>query len=180
MRRIPLLIVASLLTLLMLAPSAATAQTQWIVGGRLGLSLYTVGGGSPIYNYYYGVYSAAASSTQAGLQIGPTAEVIFNKQFAICTDLNINTQAGTPIEWANTFKIYFPVAGSKIRPYADAGFNLWFYTGGPYFGIRGGGGALFPIAPHLYIPADLQIGPVFATGITPFYIAITSGIRYEI
>lgn len=179
MKRAPLLIVATLLAFLTVA-SSADAQTQWIVGGRLGLSMYSVGGGVASYNYYYGGYTTSTSSMQAGLQIGPTAEVIFNKQFAICTDLNINTQAGTPVEWANTFKIYFPISGSKIRPYADAGFNLWFFTGGPYFGIRGGGGALFPIANHLYIPADLQIGPVFATGTTPFYIAITSGIRYEI
>ena len=156
----------------------AAAQPQWMVGGRLGLSIYTVGGGSA-YDYFGFAYNAP-SSTQAGLQIGPTAEVIFKRQYAICMDLNLNTQAGTPIEWANTFKIYFPSSGSKIRPYADAGFNLFFYTGGPYFGIRAGGGALFPIAPNLYIPADLQLGPVFATGLTPFYIAITSGIRYEI
>jgi hypothetical protein len=178
MKRAPLLVVATMMTFLLVV-SSASAQTQWIVGGRLGLSLFTVGGGTT-YNYYYGSYGTTASSMQAGLQIGPTAEVVFNKQFAVCTDLNINTQSGTPIEWANTFKMYFPVSGSKIKPYADFGFNLWFYTGGPYFGIRGGGGALFPIANHLYIAADLQIGPVFATGTTPFYIAMTSGIRYEI
>jgi hypothetical protein len=31
----------------------------------------------------------------------------------------------------------------------------------------------------LYIPADLQLGPVFITGGTFFYIAATTGIRYE-
>jgi hypothetical protein len=152
----------------------ASAQPRWMVGGRLGLSIYTVGGGTDIFGF------KTPSSTEAGLQIGPTGEVIFERRYAICTELNINTQGGTPVEWANSFKMYFTVPGSKIRPYGDAGFNLFFYTGGPYFGIRFGGGALFPIAPNLYVPADLQLGPVFATGVTPFYVAITSGIRYEI
>ncbi|MEW6511535.1 MAG: hypothetical protein AB1428_11325 [Bacteroidota bacterium] len=158
----------------------ASAQPQWVVGGRLGLSIYTVGGGSSYFDPFFGQTIKPPSSTQAGLQIGPSGEVIFNRRFAICMDLNLNTQGGTPIEWANTFKMYFNIPGSKIRPYGDAGFNLFFYTGGPYFGIRAGGGALFPIAQDLYVPADLQFGPVFATGITPFYIAVTSGIRYEI
>lgn len=160
--------------------SVASAQTQWSIGGRFGLSIYTVGGGSNYYDPYFGTTIKPPSSTQAGLQFGPAGEVLFNKRYAICMDLNLNTQGGTPFEWANTFKMYFPLQGSKIRLYADAGFNLFFYTGGPYFGVRFGGGALFPIAPNLYVPADLQLGPVFATGLTPFYIAITSGIRYEI
>jgi hypothetical protein len=161
--------------------STVEAQPRWMVGGRFGLSIYTVGGGDiPSFNGFQFVTIKGPSSTQAGLQIGPTGEVIFNKKYAICMDLNLNTQGGTPIEWANTFKMYFDIPGSKIRPYGDAGFNLFFYTGGPYFGVRAGGGALFPIAQNLYIPADIQLGPVFATGITPFYIAITSGIRYEI
>ena len=99
---------------------------------------------------------------------------------AVGTEFNINKQGGTPIEWANQFKYYFDVPQSNIKPYADGGFNLFFITGGPYFGIRFGGGANFPIAPNLYIPADLQLGPVFASGSTVFYIAITSGIRYEL
>lgn len=139
------------------------AQVNWVVGGRLGLSIYSGGGGS-----------------SAGLQFGPMAEVLFNRNMAIGTEFNINTQGGTPIEWANQFKYYFDVPQSDIKPYADAGFNLFFITGGPYFGIRFGGGANFPIAPNLYIPADLQLGPVFASGTTVFYFAITSGIRYEI
>jgi len=42
------------------------------------------------------------------------------------------------------------------------------------------GGAYFPVAPHIEIPADLQMGPVFTTGSTTFYLAITSGIRYTL
>ena len=102
------------------------------------------------------------------------------EQMGIGSEFNINTQAGTPIEWATFFKMYFLIKGSDIRPYADGGFNLFFVTGGPYFGIRFGGGALFKIANRLYVPADLQLGLVFPTGATVFYLAITSGIRYEI
>jgi len=138
-------------------------SVKWVVGGRLGLSIYSGGGGS-----------------SAGLQFGPMAEVLFNRNMAVGTEFNINTQGGTPIEWANQFKYYFDVQQSDIKPYVDGGFNLFFVTGGPYFGIRFGGGANFPIAPNLYIPADLQLGPVFTTGSATFYVAITSGIRYEI
>ena len=164
--------------------SYAQSSLKWVIGGRFGLSIASAGGGSA-----------------AGLQLGPMAELLFNKSMGVGTELNINTQSGTPIEWADYFKYYFDIPGnSSIKPYADAGFNLWFFTGGPYFGIRFGGGVSFKIAPNLYIPADLQMGPVFisssggggyydyfgnyyggsSSSSTVFYIAITSGIRYEI
>jgi len=169
-------------TLLALVPFAeGQAQVRWVVGGRLGISIGSLSVSNPYYDYFYGYYgSKSSSSTSAGLQIGPTAEVIFGKQFAVTTEVNINTQSGTPIEWANTFKTYFLISGSKILPYADGGFGLLFVTGGPYFGIRAGGGALFPVAKNLYIPADLQIGLYFGNSLTLFWIAITSGIRYFI
>jgi hypothetical protein len=163
--------------------STAQSQTRWMVGGRLGMSLYTVSNpASNLYNYYYGYYggSTSTSTTSAGLQIGPVGEVIFNKQMAIGTEFNINTQAGTPIQWASYFKYYFTISGSNIKPYADAGFSLFFVTGGPYFGIQAGGGVMFEISKNLYIPADLELGPVFLTGTTGFYLAVTSGIRYVI
>ena len=56
--------------------------------------------------------------------------------------------------------------------------SLWFYSGGPYFALRFGGGANFNIAPNMYIPADVQFGPVFGTASTIFYFVISSGIRY--
>ncbi len=165
-----------------LPPSLSEAQVRWVVGGRLGMSLGTVSVAAPYnpYAYYYGTTNQSTSSTSAGLQIGPTAEVIFGKQFAVTTEFNINTEAGTPIEWANTFKAYFLINGSKILPYADGGFGLLFVTGGPFFGVRAGGGALFPVAKNLYIPADLQLGLYFGNSLTLFWLAITSGIRYFI
>ena len=162
--------------------SYAQSSLKWNIGGRFGLSVGSGGGGS-----------------SAGLQIGPMAELLFNKNMGVGTELNINTQPGTPIEWADYFKYYFDIPGnSNIKPYADAGISLWFFTGGPFFGIRFGGGANFKVAPNLYIPADLQLGPVFystpgvsynylgypygstSTSSTFFYFAITSGIRYEL
>ncbi len=155
--------IACVLFLGLMCAGNAEAQVHWSVGGNMGLSIATGGG-----------------STDAGFHFGPMGEVIFNKQFAVGTEFNINSQAGTPVEWADYFKVYFQVPGSKIKPYANAGFGLYFYTGGPYFDIRFGGGAQFPVAKNLYVPADLQLGPVFVTGATQFVIIIRSGIRYEI
>ncbi len=151
--------VFSIMLFLTLVDSSFAQKPNWIIGGRFGISV--------------------ASST-AGLQIGPMAEIKFNKNMAAGTEFNINTQTGTPIEWANYFKYYIDVMGSKIKPYVDGGFNLFFFSGGPYFGIRFGGGANIPVAPRISIPADLQLGPVFASGTSVFYFAITSGIRYEL
>jgi len=149
------------------------SQVSWIIGGRMGLSI---------------------ADGSAGFHFGPTGEVLFNRNMSVGTEFNINTQSGTPIEWGNMFKYYFDVPGSDIRPYADGGFSLIFVSGGPFFGIRFGGGANFPVAPNLYIPADLQFGPVFTSSSTPdyfgfqststsrtiFYFTITTGIRYYI
>ncbi len=159
--------------------SESQAQVKWAVGMRLGLSIGTGGPSTSFYNYYTGQYEKSGG-TSAGFQFGPYGEVIFNRNMAIATAFNINTQTGTPIEWMNLFKYYFPIQGSKIKVYADAGFSLLFATGGPYVSIPFGGGALFPIAKNLYIPADIQFGPVFVTGGAQFGISITSGIRYEI
>ncbi len=155
--------IACVLFLGLMCAGQAAAQVHWSAGGNMGLSIATGGG-----------------YTGAGFHIGPMGEVIFNKQFAVGTEFDINTQAGTPVEWANYFKAYFQVPGSKIKPYADGGFGLYFLTGGPYFDLRFGGGAEFPVAKNLYVPAEMQLGPVFATGVTFFVIIIRSGIRYEI
>jgi hypothetical protein len=158
--------------------SYAQSTLKWIVGGKFGLSVVSSGGG-------------------AGLLIGPMGELLFNRNMGVGTELNINTQSGTPIEWADYFKYYFDLpANQNIKLYADAGFSLWFVSGGPYFGIRFGGGANFKVAPNIYIPADIQMGPVFygsstnynnfygyyvnSGSSTVFYFAITTGIRYEI
>jgi hypothetical protein len=150
-----------LIALLITAP-AADAQSKFRVGGQIGLSVASAGGGS-----------------SAGFQIGPMFEALFAKTWAVGTEFNINTQPGTPVEWATYAKYYFGISGSKVKPFVDAGVNLWFYTGGPYFGLRFGGGASIPVARNLYVDPDVVLGPVFATGTTVFYFAFRGGIRYE-
>ncbi len=146
------------LVLLLLASFAATAQTTYI-GGRVG-------------------FSSLASST--GLQLGATGEYAFRHDLAIGTEFNLNTQNSTPIEWANSLKYFIELPNAKFKPYVDGGFNIWFMTGGPYFGLRFGGGALFPFTENLSIPADIQMGPVFSNGSSSFYFTITSGLRYTL
>ena len=151
---------AAVLVILTLVGSApADAQPKWVIGGHMGLSLY---------------------DGNAGFTFGPMTEAIFERQYGVGTALNINTQAGTPVEWPFYFKYYFRVPGSKIQPYADAGFDLYIYTGGPYFGLRFGGGANIPVARSLAIAPDLQLGPVFASGATVFALMIRVGVRYDL
>ena len=135
---------------------------QYAVGGRLGLSIYSIGGSS------------------SGLQFGPTVDVDLSNGLLGGSDFNINTQEGTPVEWAFYVKHLINVSRSDVTPYVDGGFSLWFATGGPYFGLRIGGGAYFPLAKNVSIPADIQLGPVFTSGSTTFYFALTSGIRYTL
>ena len=141
--------------------SNADAQVRWCVGGNMGMAI-------------------ATSPSSADFTFGPMSEVMFGKGPAVGSEFNIATATGTPVDWANYFKYYFTVPGSRVKPYANAGFGLVFITGGPYFDIRFGGGANFEIARNLYIAPDLQLGPVFATGNTQFVILIRGGIRYEI
>jgi hypothetical protein len=139
------------------------AQTRLLVGGKMGLSVLN-----------------SESSSESGFQLGPMGELLLDRNMSIGSEFTINTQSGTPIEWGNYFKYYFDTNQPSIRPYVNGGFSLWFYTGGPYLALRFGGGANFFVAPNLYIPADIQLGPVFASGTTPFYLAFSSGIRYYI
>lgn len=142
-----------------LANAQGLSGKKYSIGGRAGLSLL---------------------DGTAGLQIGPTGTYYFDRNMGISSDFNINTQGGTPIEWNGSFVYNLQSSNPQLKPYLDGGLSLWFYTGGPYFGIRFGGGVNFNIAPNMYVPADIQIGPVFANGTSIFYFAITSGIRYAL
>ena len=148
--------------MLLVAGSAlpAVSQVRWMIGGRVGMSMVSAGG-----------------ETSAGLQIGPTLELIFHRNMAIVEGFNINTQNGTPIEWSNYFKYY--ITRTRVEPYLDAGFSFWFVGAGPYLGIPFGGGVLFEISRNLYIPMDFQFGPIFFPGNNVFGVEVTSGIRYE-
>ena len=148
--------------LLLAASGAAQAQVKWVVGGNMLLSIVTGGGSS------------------AGFHFGPMAEAVFSRQLAVGTEFNINTQAGTPVEWANYFKYYIQTSNPNVKPYVNGGFGLVFLTGGPYFGIRFGGGVGFEVARKMYVGPDLQMGPIFSSGNTVFYILIRGGFRYEV
>jgi hypothetical protein len=147
-----------LAALAVLFGSSALQAQEWSIGGRAGIS----------------------SFSEAGFQFGPTLDYQFQKDMLLGTDLTINSQGGTPIGWHDYFKYLLHVPKQDITPYLDGGFNLWFVTGGPYFGLQFGGGVYFKIAPNLYVPADVQFGPVFTTGSNTFYFAATSGIRYTL
>ena len=161
------------LVLLTIGTNQAFSQ-KWSIGGNMGLSLY---------------------DGSAGFHIATMSEYFMNKSFAIGGEFALNTHAGTPLTLFLYPKYYFNIAGSKIRPYADAGPVLMFVTGGPYFGIQFGGGVTIPIANRLLIAPDLQLGPVFGfgggtynyfgttykvEGKTIFGVLIRCGIRYEI
>ena len=152
-------LLSTLVVLVLMVASSADAQPKWVVGGHMGLSL---------------------SDGNAGFHFGPMTEAVFERQFAVGSEFNINTQSGTPVEWPVYFKYLFRVPGSKIQPYADAGFTLVIVTGGPYFGLRFGGGANIPVAKNLSIAPDLQLGPIFASGATIFGLWIRAGIRYDL
>ncbi len=112
----------------------------------------------------------------ASVAAGPMFEVKFLGMLGVGTEINVNSDA--LVDWETYFKFFFNIRGTKITPYINAGFGLWFASGGPYFALRFGGGAYFPINKHLYIPADFQLGPIFGNS-TVFHLAISTGIRYE-
>src|SRR5258706_10043595 len=74
---------------------------QIAVGGRGGLSIFSSG------------------QSSAGLQLGPTFDVDFGKGLLAGSDLTLNTQDGTPIEWAFYGKYLIQVPASNILPYVD-------------------------------------------------------------
>ncbi len=172
----------SVMTVMLLAVAVTTGfsqKPQWAAGFEMGLSISSTGGGETVqFNPATGQFDTKSSGAKAGFVFGPTGEVVFSKAYGIRTAFFIGTQAGTPIEWQNVFRYYFLIKGSNIKPYAHAGFSLIFITGGPYVAIPFGGGALFPVAKNVYIPADLTFGPIFGGGTTVFGVQIKGGIRY--
>ena len=158
--------VSVILIAVLLVAVSGVSQAQapkWVIGGNMLLVIGTGGG----------------FGTSAGFTFGPMAEVVFNRQLAIGTEFNIHTTANTPIEWATYFKYYIP-GGPRLKPYVDGGLALLFVTSGPYFGIRFGGGVGFLVSKNIWIGPDLQLGPVFATGATLFFIMIRGGFRYDL
>jgi hypothetical protein len=101
----------------------------------------------------------------AGLHLTPMAELRFNRNFGVGTELSINTQYGVPLLWYPYFKYYFGIRGSNLRPYANGGPVMTLnIPNAPNFGILFGGGVNIPIADNLYLAPDILLGPVFGVG----------------
>jgi hypothetical protein len=132
--------------------------------GKFGLSIFSGGGNS-----------------STGLLFGGALDLPIGENLFARPELNITTHGGTPIELGGGVKYYIPSAGSTTPYYVDGGLGLWFYSGGPYVGLDFTGGAIFPLSgSNLKIPAEIRIGPIFASGSTVFQIALTSGLRFSL
>ena len=139
------LAITTLVLILALAVGPSTAHGQdWSIGGNMGLS---------------------SLDGWAGFQLAPMAELRFNENMGVGSELSINTQYGVPLLWYSYFKYYFDIPGSAFRPYANAGPVLSMnIPGAPHFGILFGGGISIPVARGLYFAPDLLFGPVFGVG----------------
>src|SRR5262245_21039885 len=92
--------VLPVLAMFFIYPIASEAQKGVAVGARGGLSFFGYGSG-----------------TSAGLQIGPTIDYEFQPSLYLCSDLTVNTQSGTPVEWANSLKYHLPSSQANMQPY---------------------------------------------------------------
>jgi hypothetical protein len=132
--------------------------------GKFGLSIFS-GNGNNSTGILFG----------AGLDL-PVAHDLYARP-----EINITTHGGTPIELGGGVKYLIPSSGSSTMFYLDGGLGLWFYSGGPYVGLDFTGGAIFPLSgSNLKIPAEVRLGPIFASGPTVFQISLTSGIRFSL
>ena len=134
------------------------------VDGKFGLSIFSGGG-----------------NNSTGILFGGALDLPVAQNLYARPELNITTRGGTPIELGGGVKYNIPSASSSMMFYVDGGLGLWFYSGGPYVGLDFTGGAIFPLSgSNLKIPAEIRIGPIFASGSTVFQIALTSGVRFSI
>ncbi len=101
----------------------------------------------------------------AGFQMTPVAEFLFNHRMAIGSEFSVNTQYSSPLFWYPYFKFYFSIAGSRVRPYANAGPVMTLrIQNAPRFGVLFGGGVNIPVAGNLYLTPDVQVGTLFNVG----------------
>lgn len=133
--------------------------------------------------YYGGRFGLSLAGTdeitpKLGLQIGGLLEYVTDINLAFETELNWNTQEGTPLEWALQLKYYFETNVVGLRPYLSIGGDLWFFGDGPYVGGKVGGGLDMQLSRHFVIPLDFQIGQVFIGDETANYFAGTTGIKF--
>ena len=137
------------------------AEAQLAADAKAGLSIFTGSGNS------------------TGLLFGGGIDLPLHQNLFARPEFNLTTHGGTPIELAAVAKLYLPEAKNSL--YVDAGLGLWFHSGGSSLGLDFGAGMLFPLTgSRLLIPAEVRIGPVFASGETFMQFALTSGVRFSI
>ncbi len=152
----------SIFAVLLTAVSGLAQSNKIMADAKLGLSFLTGGGSS------------------TGLLFGGAVDIPIDKKMFARPELNITTHPGTPIELAGELKYLLDVE-SKNTYYVEGGLGLWFNAGGTSVGLDFTGGALFPLTDSkLIIPAEIRLGPIFATGNTIFQIALTSGVRFSL
>jgi hypothetical protein len=126
-------------------------------------------------------FLSGGGSSSTGVLFGGALDIPLNQGFYVRPELNITSNNDTPIEMAGEIKYLIPSPNLSPTLYLDGGLGIWFFTGGPYFGLDFGGGAIFPITgSNLEIPAEIRLGPIFASGSTVFQVALTSGIRFSL
>ena len=135
---------------------------EMAVDGKFGVSIFS-GGGSTAF------------------LLGGAVDIPTRQNFFVRPELNITTHGGTPIELAAVVKYDIPSIKSPSKVYVDGGLGLWFFSGGPYFGLDFGGGTIFPLdVSKISIPAEIRLGPIFSSGSTTFQIGISGGVRFSI
>ncbi len=152
------------LSLILVVFSTTGYSQKLAMDGKFGLSILSGNGNS-----------------STGILFGGALDIPLNPNLFIRPEFNLTTHSGTPIEMAGVIKYNIPTTGYSTTFYVDGGMGLWFSPGGPYLGLDFGGGALFPLSgSNLKIPAEIRLGPIFATGATVFQIALTSGVRFNL
>ncbi len=163
MKAIVLVTVLAAAVVFFMLPGSVNAQ-KIAADAKFGLSIFSGGG-----------------SNSTDLLFGGALDLPAGDNLYIRPELNITTHPNTPIELAGGVKYNIPNPASATQFYVDGGLGLWFYSGGPYFGMDFTGGAIFPLSgSNLKIPAEVRLGPIFSSGTTTFQIALTSGVRFTL
>jgi hypothetical protein len=133
--RLPLLLAALLLN------AAAHAQQRPSIGARAGLAYW---------------------DRSTGVLFGAAGELPVDRALAVGLALDLSSGSGSPVEWTTTLRYRFTPLADGWDPYAAGGVALLFRSGGPFFGLKLGGGATMPISRHVRAGVDVTAGPTFA------------------
>ncbi len=65
-----------------------------------------------------------------------------------------------------------------MLPFIGIGTQVWFFEGGPYYGVRVGGGIDLKLNKKFIVPIDLQFGRIFIDDGEVISFAGTVGIKF--